>query len=439
MTSLENIVSLALEEARRLQASQAEASVSVNRGLSVNVRMGEVETVEYQRDRGLGVTVYFEQRKGTATTADLSADAVRDTVAKACAIARYTTADPHAGLADQDRLARDVPKLDLEHPWDLTPDQAIELARECEAAGRAVDSRLTNSEGASVNTQADQRVYGNSHGFLGGFGSTSHTLSCVLLAQQDQDMQRDYWYTTARAAQDLQTPVAVGQRAAERALARLGARKLPTCRAPVIFAAELARGLLGHFAAAIRGTAQYRKSSFLLDAAGSAVFPPFFQLHERPHLLKGLASAPFDAEGVATCDRDLVKNGVLQGYALSSYSARKLGLTTTGNAGGLHNLIAAAPGHTEPFNDLLKKMQRGLLVTELMGQGVNPVTGDYSRGASGYWIENGAAAYPVHEITIAGNLRQMYQQLVALGAETDTRSSIHTGALLLNEMTIAGE
>ena len=436
---LKKVVSLALAEARARGASQCEADASQNRGLSTTVRLGEVETVEYQRDRGVAVTVYFGKRKGSASTADLSAQAVRDTVEKASTIARYTAEDEAAGLADPEELARDIPDLQLDHPWLITPDEAVSLARSTEAAGLAVDARLTNSEGATVSTQRDVRVYGNSHGFLEGFASTSHSLSCVLLAQHGDDMQRDYWYSTVRNANDLQSHEEIGQKAAERALRRLGARRLTTRKAPIVFAPELARGFFGHLTAAIRGSAQYRKSSFLLGAAGQQVLPEFMQFDERPHILQGLASSPFDEEGVVTRDRALVRDGVLQGYVLGSYSARKLGLKTTGNAGGIHNLLISAPGKSVDFDALLKQMGTGLFVTELMGQGVNGVTGDYSRGASGFWVENGALAHPVHEITIAGNLKQMYRDVVALGTDVDVRGAIRSGSALIAEMTIAGE
>lgn len=436
---LSEVVSLALREAQASGASQCEADASLQRGLTATVRLGEVDTVEYQRDRGLGVTVYFGKRKGSASTADLSAQAVRATVEKACAIARYTAEDAASGLADPQDLARDIPDLQLYHAWALEPDDAVSLARECESAGLAVDARVNNSEGASVSSQRGVRVYGNSHGFLAGFGSTSHTLTCVLLAQQGEDMQRDYWYSTARDPGDLESAASIGRRAGERAVARLGARKLTTRRAPVVFCPEMARGLFRSFLGAVRGGSQYRKASFLLDAAGQAVFPPFLQLTELPHIVKGLGSSPFDDEGVATRDRDLVRDGVLQGYVLDSYSARKLGLKTTGNAGGVHNLIVGAPGNVLAFDALLERAGSGLYVTELMGQGVNPVTGDYSRGASGFWVEKGALAYPVHEITIAGNLRDMYRNIVAIGDDVDPRGSIQTGSVLIGEMTIAGD
>lgn len=436
---LKTVVSLALREAQQRGASQAEVVASQNRGLSATVRLGEVDTVEYQRDRGVSVTVYFGKRKGSASTADLSAKAVRDTVEKASTIARYTTEDACAGLADPEELAKDIPDLELEHPWAIAPDEAVALARQCEAAGMAVDARITNSEGATVGTHQDVRVYGNTHGFLAGFGSTSHSLSCVLLAQQGDDMQRDYWFSSARDAADLQGYEAIGRKAGERALSRLGGRRISTRKAPVMFAAELARGFFGHFVAAIRGGAQYRKSSFLLGAAGQQVLPAFLNIDERPHIHKALASSPFDDEGVATRDRALVHGGVLDGYVLGSYSARKLGLKTTGNAGGVHNLIVSAPGQSFAFEEMLRKLGTGLLVTELMGQGVNGVTGDYSRGASGFWVENGAPVYPVHEITIAGNLKQMYRDIVAIGTDVDVRGAIRTGSVLMSEMTIAGE
>lgn len=439
LPELESVVRLALDEARGLGATQAEADASLSKGLTATVRLGEVDTIEYQRDRGLGITVYFGHRKGSASTGDLTPAAVRETVAKACTIARYTAEDEFSGLADPESLAGEIPSLDLDHPWSIGPDEAIELARAAEAAGRAVDARLANSEGATVGSQRGVRVYGNSHGFLGGYAGTSHSLSCVLLAEQDEDMQRDYWFTTARDPADLEPPEAVGRHAAARAIARLGARKLATRRAPVLFAPELARGVFGHFIGAIRGSSQYRKASFLLGAAGTQVFPPFVQMHERPHIAKGLASSPFDGEGVATRDRELVTDGVLDGYVLGSYSARKLGLKTTGNAGGIHNLIVETNGEALDPQGLLRRMHSGLLVTELMGQGVNGVTGDYSRGASGFWVEGGEIAYPVHEITIAGNLRDMFLSIVAVGSDVDARGTIRTGSLLIDGMTVAGE
>ena len=436
---LQQVVSNALAQARAAGASSADADASVQKGLSVTVRMGEVDTIEYHRDRGMAVTVYFGHRKGSASTADLRAEAVSKTVTKACNIARYTASDDCAGLADAAEMAREIPDLDLDHPWSIEPEQAVEMARECEAAGLAVDARLTNSEGASLSTHRGVRVFGNSHGFLAGFPSTSHSLSCTLLAQTGADMQRDHWYSVARSATDMQPGPAIGRRAGERAIARLGAQRIGTRRASVLFSPEMARGLYAHFIGAIRGASQYRRASFLLDSAGQQIFPQFLQLQERPHLPRGLASSGFDSEGVATRDRDLVSNGVLDGYVLGSYSARKLGLQTTGNAGGVHNLLVSAPGASHDFSGLLAQMGSGLYVTELMGQGVNGVTGDYSRGASGYWVENGALSYPVHEITIAGNLRDMLRGIVAIGTDVDTQGAIRCGSAIVDGMTIAGE
>jgi PmbA protein len=431
------LVEVALAEARTLGASQAEAAVSMDVGLSVSARLGEVETVEYQRDRGMGVTVYFGTRKGTASTADLSPAGLRETVAKACSIARFTAEDPCAGLPDPDTLATDVPDLDLSHPWDITPERACEMAIACEAAAMAVDPRITNSEGAGVSTHRGVRAYGNSHGFLGAYPGTAHSISCSVLGAEGEQMERDYWYSTARDWRELEAAESVGRRSGERAVRRLGARKLATMKVPVLYSPEVARGLVSHFLGAIRGGSQYRRSSFLLDAAGTRVFPDWFALSERPHLPKALASAPFDHEGVATRDREIVAGGVLLGYVLSTYSARKLGLRTTGNAGGNHNLIVHGRGCD--YDGMLAQLGRGLLVTELMGQGVNGVTGDYSRGAAGFWVENGKPAYPVHEVTVAGNLKDMYRGIVDVGSDVDVRGGIRTGSILLEEMTVAGE
>jgi PmbA protein len=434
---LERLVIYALEEARAERANQAEVGVSIDTGLSVTVRLGEVDTLEYQRDRGLGVTVYFDHRKGSASTADLRREAIRDAVLKACSIARFTAADDCAGLADAELMAREQPDLKLSHPWDISPEASIELARSCEAAALAVDERVRNSEGASLGTHRGSRVYGNSHGFIGGFESTSHSVSCAVIASEGDEMQRDYWYTSARDWRELENAEHVGRESAVRTVARLGSRKLSTRRAPVILTPEMARGFFGHFLTAIRGGSQYRRSSFLLGAAGQQVFPSFLQISERPHIPKAVASSAFDNEGVATRDREVVKDGILQGYILSAYSARKLGLQTTGNAGGVHNLLISHG--TEDQKALLQRMHTGLLVTELMGQGVNTVTGDYSRGASGFWVERGEIQYPVHEITIAGNLREMLLGVVAIGNDVDPRGAVRTGSVLLGEMTIAGD
>jgi PmbA protein len=436
---LQAVVSAALARARALGASAADADASIQKGLSTTVRMGEIETLEYRRDRGLALTVYFGHRKGTASTADLRPEAMEQTVAKACAIARHTASDECAGLAEPELMAREFPDLDLDHPWDLQPEQAVEIARACEAAGLAVDGRLRNSEGATLGTQRGVRVYGNTHGFLAGQTSTSHSLSCALLAQVGADMQRDYWYSVARDATELEAGPAIGRRAGERAIARLGAQRLGTRRAPVLYSPETARGFYGHFLGAISGASQYRRASFLQDAAGQQVFPSFLQMQERPRLPRALASGAFDAEGVATRDRELVRDGVLDGYLLGSYSARKLGLRSTGNAGGVHNLLVGAGAAGADFSRLLARMGSGLYVTELLGQGVNGVTGDYSRGASGFWVEGGQIAFPVHELTIAGNLRDMYRGVIAVGTDVDVRGSIRCGSVLVEGMTIAGE
>jgi PmbA protein len=434
---LEALVAMALDEAKKLGASDAEVGVSVDTGLSVTARLGEVETLEYQRDRGMGVTVYRGKRKGAASTADLSPQAIRETVAKAISISGFTAEDEFAGLPDPDTIARDIPDLDLCHPWHIEPDAARDLAVACEAAALAVDKRITNSEGATLSSHTGLRVFGNTLGFLAGYASSLHSLSCVVVAQENGEMQRDYWYSSVRDSRDMEDGVSIGKQAAARALRRLNARKLATVTAPVMFVPELARGLIGHFLSAVRGGSQYRRASFLLDAAGKQVFPEWLQISERPHIPKALGSAPFDSEGVATRDRELVLDGVLTGYILSTYSARKLGLKTTGNAGGVHNLfVKSGP---DDFAALLKRMGRGLVVTELMGQGVNGVTGDYSRGAAGFWVENGELAYPVHEITIAGNLKDMLRNIVAVGSDVDARGSIRTGSILLESMTIAGD
>lgn len=434
---LEALAASALAQAKALGASAAEVGVSTSSGLTTAVRMGEVDTVEYQRDRGFGLTVYFGQRKGVASSADFAASAIAQTVEKAVSIARFTAEDPYAGLADADLMVKALPDLDLFHPWDLTPEAAIELATECEAVARAADARIVNSEGASTGTHRGLHVYGNSHGLIAGYESSYHSLSCSPVAIDESGMQRDYWYTTARRHEDLETAAAVGRRAARRTVRRLGARKIKTCKAPVLFPPELARSLYGHLLAGISGGAQYRKASFLLDAKGERLFPEFIQLSERPHIPRALGSTGMDSEGVATRDRELVVDGVLQDYVLSSYSARKLGLKTTGNAGGIHNLIVG--GGKGDTATLQAAMGTGLFVTELIGMGVNTTTGDYSRGAAGFWIENGEIVHPVEEVTIAGNLREMFLAIEAVGADLDERGKVRSGSVLLGAMTIAGD
>lgn len=420
-------------------ARQAEVSLSSDLGLSVTVRLGEVETIERRQDRGVGITVYFGQQRGTASTADLADASIQATIDQACAIARHTEPDPWAGLADPERLARDWPALDLWHPWQAEADDVVDLALRCETAGRELDRRIDNSDGANVSLGHSLEVYGNSHGFLGTERRSMHSISCSLVARAaDGGLQRDYWYDAARAGPDLMAPEAIGRRAAERALARLGARSLSTRQCPVLFVPETARGLIGHFLGAVSGPAQYRKASFLLGQAGNQVLPAFLGLIEQPHLPRGHGSRGFDDEGVATRDSVLVENGVLVRYLLDSYSARRLGLASTANAGGVHNLALQTASPGEDFPALLARMDRGLVVTELMGQGVNPVTGDYSRGASGFWVESGQIAHPVTEVTIAGNLRQMLTGIVAVGADVDRRSHLLTGSLLIDRMTVAG-
>ncbi len=425
-----------LNQAKHSGASACEAEVSLGFGQNVSVRRGEVETIEYSRDKGLGVSVYFGQKRGHASTSDLAPEAIRDTVAAAVSIARYTASDEFAGLADEDLLAKEIPDLSLYHPWDLSVERAIDLAKECEAAAFAVDKRIENSEGASVSTQEALFMYGNSLGFLAGYPSSRHSVSCAVIAE-DGGMQRDYWYSSRRDASDLESAEAVGRKAGERTVRRLGARKIKTTECPVLFEAPIASGLIGHLVGAVSGSSLYRKSSFLLDSLGQPIFAPFVQIRELPHIPKGLASSPFDNEGVATHARDLVKDGVLQGYFLGSYSARKLGMASTGNAGGNHNLILESSG--QDFAGLLKMMNTGLVVTELLGHGVNPVTGDYSRGAAGYWVENGVIQYPVEEVTIAGNLRDMFRHIAAVGTDVLVQGSKQCGSVLVEKMTVAGE
>jgi PmbA protein len=433
---LEDIVLLLINEAKEQGADQAEAAASHDIGLGATARLGSVESLEYTNDRGVGVTVYKDQKKGSASTSDFSPTALREAVIKACSFAKYTAADEHAGLADKELMASEIPDLDLMHEWDLPSADAIRIAIECEDAARSFDSRVTNSEGATVSSSSGVRAYGNTHGFLATYPKSSHSISCVVVGEANGDMERDYWYSSTRDAGDLEAPEEIGKTAARRTVQRLGAHKIKTDRAPVLFAPEVARGFIGHAIGAISGGAQYRRSSFLLNAAGEKIFPDFVQIQERPHIPKAMASVPFDAEGVATSDRDLVIDGVLQGYILGSYSARRLGLETTANAGGPQNLLVL--GGTDDMHSLIKSMDRGLLVQELIGQGVNGVTGDYSRGAVGYWIDKGEIAHPVHEITIAGNLRDLYQRIAAIGQDQDLRSGIRCGSLLVESMTIAG-
>ncbi|WP_079433032.1 metalloprotease PmbA [Zoogloea sp. LCSB751] len=434
--NLKTIAEDILKFARKRGATACEVDVSEGFGQSVTVRRDEVDTIEYNRDKGVGVTIYDGQKRGYASTSDFSKEALKSTVDAAVSIARFTAPDPAAGLPDEALLAREFPDFDLYHPWKLSTEEAIELARQCERAAFAVSPEIRNSDGASVSMQEAHFISANSLGFLGGYASSRHYLSCSVIAGEGDDMQRDDWYSTKRDPSELADADEIGTFAARRALARLGARQIPTCEVPVLFEAPLAAGLIGAFVHAVSGGALYRKSSFLLDSLGKQVFPSHIQISERPHLAKAFASSPFDDDGVATRDREVIIDGVLQGYFLSTYSARKLDMQTTGNAGGSHNLLVK-PGQYD-LDGLIKQMDRGLLVTELLGHGVNYVTGDYSRGAAGFWVENGKIQYPVHEITIAGNLKDMLMGIREIGSDVLVRGSKHCGSILVERMTVAG-
>lgn len=434
--ALKQISEDALKVAKLAGASAAEVDVSFGTGQTVSVRKGETENIEYNRDKGISITVFFGHKKGYASSSDFSPQAIKDTVEAACNIAKFTAEDPFCGLADASLMAQKIPDLNLYHPWTLTVEEAGELAKRCEAAALAVDQkRITNSEGASVSTSEGQFVYANTHGFSGGYPSSRHSISCSVIAEAAGAMQRDYWYSSARDANDMRTAEYVGQLAGERTVRRLGARAIKTGQYPVLFEAPLASGIISSLVSAISGGNLYRKSSFLLDSLGQKVASSLLNIEELPHLEKGLASSPFDNEGVISTPRMLVENGVLQGYVLSSYSARKLGLQTTGNAGGVHNLVIQ---HTQQsFADLLAMMGTGLLVTELLGHGLNMVTGDYSRGAAGFWVENAVIAYPVEEITIASNMKDMLSQIIAIADDAIKPSSKQTGSILIEKMTVA--
>lgn len=436
---LKNAVSEAIQQARKLGASACEVSISKQTGISVSTRLQEVETLEYNRDSGMGISVYFGHRKGNASTADLRPQAIAQAVSAACDIARYTSEDPCHGLADAALMADadNLPDLDLYHPSDMSPDTAIDIAKRAEKAAFEADERIKNADGANYSSHNGIRVYGNSHGLLAGYPMSRHSLSCIVIAGEQQAMERDYSYSVSRDAERLWSPERVGQQAAERAVSRLKARKLGTRRAPVMIAADLASGLFGHLVGAISGSQIYRNSSFLKGFLNEQIFPEYISIAERPHIAGAMASAPFDAEGVASQDRMIIEQGVLQTYLLTSYSARKLNMTNTGHAGGIYNWLVRHSN--KDFDALLKEMGTGLLVTELMGQGVNTVTGDYSRGAAGFWVENGELAYPVSEITIAGNLKDMFRNIVAVGNDIDRRSQILTGSILLEDMQIAGQ
>lgn len=434
---LEAAINKILDLAAKQGATAAEAAASTSSGFSATVRMGQVETIEHDRDKEIDVTVYFDHKTGSASTSDFTEDALRLTVEKACTIAKFTGEDPYSGLADKTLMAFGYPDLQLYHPWNISTEQAIAQALECETIARAEDKRISNSEGATVNTHQYFSIYGNSNGFLGSFPMTQHTVSCAVIANDGHEMQRDYDYTVACNPQDLVDLSVLAKKVAQRTVRRLGAKSLSTRECPVLFAPQMARGLIKGLIGAISGPSLYRNASFLLNQIEKKVFPEFIHIAEHPHLLNSLSSAPFDDEGVFTRDKDIISNGILKSYILGSYSARKLGLQTTGNAGGVHNVIINSTG--QDFSDLLKQMGTGLLVTELIGQGINIVTGDYSRGAFGYWVEHGEIQYPVQEITVAGNLKDMFLNIVAVGNDVDRRGNVHTGSILIDRMMVAGQ
>lgn len=436
LPALQEQVEQIIAEAKRQGATACEVAVSLEQGLSTSVRQREVETVEFNRDQGFGITLYSGQRKGSASTSASGPEAIRETVAAALAIAKHTSEDESSGLADKALMAKDLKDFDLFHAWDITPEQAIELALTCEAAAFDADARIKNADGTTLSTHQGCRVYGNSHGFIGGYASTRHSLSCVMIAEANGQMQRDYWYDVSRQGELLADPVSIGQRAAQRAASRLGARPVPTCEVPVLFSAELAGGLFGSFLGAISGGNLYRKSSFLEGAIGQKLFPEWLTIDERPHLMRAMGSSAFDGDGLATYAKPFVENGELVSYVLGTYAGRKLGLPSTANSGGVHNLFVTHGDEDQAA--LLRRMGRGLLVTELMGHGLNMVTGDYSRGAAGFWVENGEIQFAVQEVTIAGNMRDMFKQIVAVGNDLELRSNIRTGSVLIERMTVAG-
>ncbi|MCK5360633.1 MAG: metalloprotease PmbA [Gammaproteobacteria bacterium] len=435
---LQQVVEQTLDDAvNRCGVSSADVDVSLSQGSSLTVRLGEIETIEHNRDKSLSLTVYFGEKTGSASTSDMSAEGIRNTVDAACSIAKLTAEDDCGGLADADRMATEIPDLDLWYPWNPDADTARDLALECEEIARQSGDAISNSEGATVSSHEGVGIYANTYGFNGTRYGSRHSLSCSVIASDGDVMERDYWYSVARDSTELQTAEEVGRIAGQRTLDRLGSRKISTCQVPVIYEAQVASSLLSHLISAIKGGALYRKSSFLLDHKGKKIFPEFVNISEQPHIPKGLGSAAFDSEGVATRQRPIIKDGVLMDYVLSSYSARKLGLETTGNAGGVHNLIIEHGDSDLPA--LMKKMGTGLLVTELIGFGINNITGDYSRGAAGFWVENGEIQYPVSAITVAGNLLDMFQSFVEVGNDLDKRGNTVTGSILVEQMTIAGE
>lgn len=433
---LETQVAQILDEAKKQGATACEVSVSTSQNLAVTVRQRELETVEFNHDQGFGITVYLGQRKASASTNSTDVKAVQETVAAALEIAKHTSEDDCAGLADESEMAKDLPDLDLFYPWHITPDEAIKKSLVCEAAAFEVDKRIVNADGTSLNTWQGCRVYGNSHGFMGGYASTSHSLSCVMIAEQDGQMQRDYWYDAKLAGDWLLPAEDIGRMSAERTVSRLGGRSIATCEVPVIFASEVAGSLFGSLLSAISGGSIYRKSSFLEGYLGSNLFPNWLTIDEKPRLKSHMHSVAFDSDGLATHDKAIIENGQLMTYLLSIYSARKLGMESTANAGGCHNIFVSHGD--DSLQALLKKMGKGILVTELMGDGVNIVTGDYSRGASGFWVEHGEIVFPVSEITIAGNLKDMFANIVAIANDIDVRRNIKVGSVLIEKMTVAG-
>lgn len=434
---LKALVQDTLAQAKIMGASQAEVGAGSDNGFSVNVRLGEVDTVEFQRDKSLAVTVYFGKRKGSASTSDTSKEAIMQSLQAACDIAKYTSEDSCNGLADKELMADRYPDIDAYHPWSIDPEQAIELAKSCEAKAMAEDTRIKNSEGATVSSHAGVHVYGNSHGFLGSIPNTRHNMYCVLVAEDASGMQRDYEYSAARDPLDLMSIETIAKAAAHKTVSRLQSKPIKTQSTPVIFAADVAKGLFSSLVSAVSGGNLYRQSSFLLDSLGQQILPTWLSLVEKPHMKKAMGSAPFDSEGVLTVERPLVANGILEHYVLGSYSARKLGLKTTANAGGVNNLIVT-PDESLSFMELLSKMDRGLLVTELIGHGINLVTGDYSQGAAGFWVEKGKISHSVEEITIANNLRHMFMGIEAVAEDIDVRSNIRTGSVLIDKMMVAG-
>ncbi|MEX2353555.1 MAG: metalloprotease PmbA [Gammaproteobacteria bacterium] len=435
-TNLEDIIRRVLALAKASGATSAEASIGASSGLSTTARHGQVETVEHQRDKGLNITLFIDHKKGSASTTDFGDSALQETVTAARTIANHASEDEYAGLIAPEYIAREVPDLDLYHPWNLSPEEAIDMAVACEGRALAFDKKISNSEGATISTYSGSRYYGNSHGFVGGWDWSSHSIDCSVIVGESGNMQRDGWFSRRRDHTELEDITTIAETAARRALMKLDSRKLPTLSVPVIFEAPVADSLFGSFINAISGGSQYRKSTFLLDKAGEKIFPDYINIHEKPHIKKGMGSAPFDSDGMATRDRQLVADGILQGYVLSGYSARKLGLTPTGNAGGVHNLIIEHG--RQDLDDLIRSMGKGLLITDLIGFGINQVTGDYSRGASGFWIEHGEIQYPVEEITVAGNLADMYRQIIAIANDIETRGNIQTGSVLIENMTVAG-